>query len=307
MAALMIPVLASCGVVGGKKDEGGDAGSNSGLGNASGNEDASAGQGDAPAGTQSFDINKTVWYSGMKLTFGKLTYDPAKEYPEAKLAIDTTVENVSPTSVQGSPTFTIKANGKFLEGRFNDDLRTVPAGETGKTTVDFQLIGTDQEPGDLSAAELQVGDSKSVNAVVPFGAGGELVDLAPTVLLDKPISKSTKYGKVTWNKCSLEGYFPSDHEQVEKDMRAVVCYLDMQQTVAMPAGEAVDQGNFILRVPDGSVVAADEGPIQAFYRKQKITDTEVAFKIRWPAPGTYKMEVEFGEGKSTIPLTIADS
>src|SRR5215213_11362347 len=64
------------------------------------------------------------------------------------------------------------------------------------------------------------------------GAGGQLVDLAPVVLLDKPVSKSTKTGKVTWNKCTLEAALPSDHEQVEKDMRTVVCYLDMQQTVA---------------------------------------------------------------------------
>jgi hypothetical protein len=307
VAALMIPVLAACGVVGGNKNKDKDSSSNSGLGNASGNDNAAAGQGDAPAGTQSFDVNKTVWYSGMKLTFGKLTYDPTKEYPEAKLSIETTVENVAPTGVQGSTTFTIKANGQFLEGRFNNDLRTVPAGETGKTTVDFQLLASDKAPGDLSAAELQVGDSKAVNAIVPFGAGGQLVDLAPVALLDKPVSKSTKTGKVTWNKCTLEAALPSDHEQVEKEMRTVVCYLDMQQTVAKPAGEAVDQGNFILRVPDGSVVAADEGPIQAFYQEKKITDSEVVFKIRWPAPGAYKMEVEFGDGKSTIPLTIAAS
>jgi hypothetical protein len=306
VAALMIPVLASCGVVGGDKNKDTKTGSNSGLGDASSSDDATAGEGDAPAGTQSFDINKTVWHSGMKLTFGKLSYDPTKEYPEAKLSIDTTVENISPTGVQGSPAFTIKANNKFIQGEFNNDLRTVPAGETGKTTVDFRMI-SDEDPGDLSAGELQVGDSKSVNAIVPFGTGGELVDLAPKVLLDKPVSKSTKTGKVTWNTCSLQADLPSDHEQVEKDMRTVVCYLDMQQTVSVPAGEAVDPGNFILRVPDGSVVAADEGPIQAFYRKKKITDTEVIFKIRWPAPGKYKMEVEFGDGKSSIPLTISDS
>lgn len=306
VAALMIPVLASCGVVGGKnKDK--KASGTSGLGNAqSEDDDATTGGGDAPTGIQSFDINKTVWYSGMKLTFGKLSYDPAKAYPDAKLTIDTTVENVAPTGVKGSPSFTIKADNDFIDGQFNNDFQTLPAGETGKTTVDFQILG-DKQVGDLSAGELQVGNSESVNAIVPFGAGGQLVDLAPRVLLDKPVSKSTKTGKVTYNKCSLQADLPSDHHQVEKDMRTVVCYLDMQQTVAKLAGEAVDHGNFILRIPDGSVVAADEGPIEAFYQKKKITNEEVVFKIRWPAPGDYKMEVEFGDGKSSIPLTIADS
>lgn len=309
VAALMIPVLAACGSTGGK-DKGRKASSHSGAGNARGydddSDDAVSGQGDAPSGTQSFDINKTVWYSGMKLTFGKLSYDPAKEYPEAKLTIDTTVENVAPTGVEGSPAFTIKAKGDFIDGQFSKDFHTVPAGETGRTTVDFLLIG-DKPVGDLSAGELLVGDSKSVNAIVPFAAGGQLVDLAPRVLLDKPVFKSTKTGKVTYEKCSLRADLPSDHDQVEKDMRTVVCYLDMQQTVAKHAGEAVDHSNFILRVPDGSVVAADEGPIEAFYQKRKITDREVIFKIQWPAPGAYRMEVEFGDGKSSIPLTITDA
>jgi hypothetical protein len=307
VAALMIPVLASCGVAGNKnKDKDRKANSNSGLGNAQNKDDADTGQGDAPAGTQSFDINKTVWYSGMKLTFGKLSYDPEKQYPEPKLTIDTTVENVAPTGVEGSPAFTIKANNDFLDGQFDTDFRTVPAGESGKTTVDFQIIG-DKQVGDLSTGELQVGDSKSVNAIVPFGAGGQLVDLAPQVLLNGPVAKSTKTGKVTYHKCALRADLPSDHQQVEKDMRTVVCYLDMQQTVAKHAGEAVDHGNFILRVPDGSVVAADEGPIEAFYQKRKITNEEVVFKIRWPAPGDYRLEVEFGDGKSSIPLAIAAS
>jgi hypothetical protein len=300
VAGLMIPMVAACGVIGDKSKSGSNdaGGSNSGLGDAG----ATAKQGDAPAGGQAVDINKTVWYSGMKLTFGKLTYDPAKEYPAAKLSIDTTVENVSPTGVQGSPSFTIKVNGNFVDGHFTTDFGKVPAGETGKTTVDFRA---DQDPGDLSAAELQVGDSESVQAIVPLGSAGQLVDLAPKELLDKPVSKSTKTGKVTWNKCSLEADLPSDHQQVEKDMRTVVCYLDMQQTVAKAAGEAVNQGNFILRVPDGSVVAADKGPIEAFYHRLKITDTEIVFKIRWPAPGGYKMEVEFGDGTSALPLTIS--
>lgn len=307
VAALLVPVLASCGVAGNKnKERDRRAGSNSGVGNAQHRDEADTGQGDAPAGTQSFDINKTVWYSGMKLTFGRLSYDPEKQYPEAKLTIDTTVENVAPTGVEGSPAFTIKANNEFLDGQFNNDFRTVPAGETGKTTVDFQIFG-DKQVGDLAAGELLVGDSRSVNAIVPFGTGGRLVDLAPQVLLDRPVAKSTKTGKVTYRKCALQADLPSDHQQVEKDMRTVVCYLDMQQTVAKLAGEAVDQSNFILRVPDGSVVAADDGPIEAFYQKRKITNEEIIFKIRWPAPGDYRMEVEFGDGKSSIPLTIAAS
>jgi hypothetical protein len=307
VAALLIPVLASCGAHSNKNKNRKSSG-NSGLGNAQSrhDDDADTGQGDAPALTQSFGINKTVWYSGMKLTFGTLAYDPAKQYPEAKLTIDTTVENVAPTGVQGSPSFTIKANNDFIEGQFDSDFRTVPAGESGKTVVEFQILG-DKQVGDLSAGELQVGDSRSVNAIVPFGPGGELVDLAPRVLLDKPVSKSTKTGKVTYNKCALQADLPSDHQQVEKDMRTVVCYVDMQQTVAKLAGEAVDHSNFILRVPDGSVVAADEAPIQAFYQKKKVTDEEVIFKIRWPAPGAYRMEVQFGDGKSSIPLTIADA
>jgi hypothetical protein len=302
VAALMIPMLASCGLIGEKKDRKGGGSSNSGIGNA----DAATGQGNAPTGIQSFDINKSVWYSGMKLTFGKLTYDPAKQYPEAKLTIDTTVENVAPTGVEGSPSFTVKVNNEFIDGDFHSDFHTVPAGETGKTTVDFQIQG-DQPVGNLTSGRLQVGDSRSVNAIVPFGADGQLVDLAPRALLDKPVSKSTKTGKVTYDKCSLQADLPSHHQQVEKDMRTVVCYVDMQQTVAKLAGESVDHSNFILRIPDGSVVAADEAPIQAFYEKKRITNQEVIFKIRWPAPGDYRMEVQFGDGTSVIPLTLAES
>jgi hypothetical protein len=39
-------------------------------------------------------IGKTVRYAGMKLTFGRLSYDPAKP-ADSQLTIDTTVENVT--------------------------------------------------------------------------------------------------------------------------------------------------------------------------------------------------------------------
>jgi hypothetical protein len=307
LTAMLLP-LSACGVLNRndkKKDKSSNS-SNSALGNT---DQGTTGQGDnptQPGSAQSFDINKTVYYSGMKLTFGKLIYDPAKEYPEAPLTIDTTVENIAPTGVQGSPAFTVKVDDAFVEGSFNNDFQTVPSGETGKTTIDFKL--PDRRPlGDLANGVLQVGDSKSVRAEAPLGSTGELIDLAPKVIFDKTVVKNTKQGKIWFHKCSLQADLPSDHDQVEQNMRTIVCYVDMQDTGNRHAGEAVDHGNFMVRVPDGSVVAADEAPIYAFYNGAKKSDQEVVFKIRWPeggTPGDYTFEIRFGNGTAKVPMKI---
>src|SRR5262245_16816947 len=82
LAASLLP-LGSCGVLSRKDKKENASSSNSGLGDATGESAAPSptGAGDE-GGAQTFDINKTVYHSGLKLTFGKMIYDPAKEYPE---------------------------------------------------------------------------------------------------------------------------------------------------------------------------------------------------------------------------------
>jgi hypothetical protein len=292
LVVLLVPTVACGGT--GRKKRGGSSGSDGGN-STSDNRGAAKG-----GGPQSFDIGKTVWYAGMKLTFGKLSYDPAKP-ADSQLTIDTTVENVAPTGVQGSPAFTIKLNDAFIQGRFDTGLGTVPAGETSKTVIEFLPTG---DPGTLADGVLQVGSSETVQALVPLGGSGDLVDLKPVTLLDQPVVKTTPRGKLWFNTCSLQADLPSDHDQVEKDMRTIVCYMDVQETAGRTGGEYMDKGNFLVRLPDGSVVNADEAPIQAFYQKKKITNKEIIFKIKWPAPGAYTIEVEFAGGTASVPVTL---
>ena len=291
LVALLVPTVACGGT--GRKKRGGSSGSDGGN-------STSENRGAKGGGPQSFDIGKTVWYAGMKLTFGKLNFDRAKP-ADSQLTIDTTVENVAPTGVQGSPAFTIKLNDAFIQGQFDAGLGTVPAGETSKTVIEFLPKG---DPGKLADGVLQVGSSETVQALVPLGGSGDLVDLKPVTLLDQPVIKTTPRGKLWFNKCSLQADLPSDHDQVEKDMRTIVCYMDVQETAGRTGGEYMDKGNFLVRLPDGSVVNADEAPIQAFYQKKKITNKEIIFKIKWPAPGNYTIEVEFAGGTAAVPVTL---
>jgi hypothetical protein len=202
---------------------------------------------------------------------------------------------------KGSPAFTIKLNDAFIQGQFDTGLGTVPSGETSKTVIEFLPKG---DPGKLADGVLQVGSSETVQALVPLGGSGDLVDLKPVTLLDQPVIKTTPRGKLWFNTCSLQADLPSDHDQVEKDMRTIVCYMDVQETAGRTGGEVHGQGQLPRPAPRRLRGHADEAPIQAFYRKKKITNKEIIFKIKWPAPGNYSIEVGFAGGTATVPVTL---
>jgi hypothetical protein len=287
---LIAPTLA-CGAGKGKR-----RGSSRG-GSDSGNTSTQGGAGSAKA----IDVNRTVWYAGMKLTFGKLAYKPDNP-AGSRLTMDTTVENIADTGVTGSPAFTIKIGDKFVNGGFNRDLTEVPAHETSRTTVDFTTTG---DPGGLGKGVLTVGDGQSAQAVVPLG-GGDTKTLEPVNLLAAPATVTATDMTYTFKSCRLRADKPEDHREVGKDQRIILCYFDARSNARALIN--LDHRYFRLRLPDNSVVAPEVGPNKLLQPQEQALDQGVRFLITWPTPGQYRLQsfasTAAPAGAADLPLTV---
>jgi hypothetical protein len=296
LAVTLIVSTLACGSGKGKRRGSSRSGSDSGNSSTQ-NNGANAGS------AQEVNVDKTVWYAGMKLTFGKLAYRP-DDPAASRLTMETTVENVADTGVTGSPAFSLKIGDKAVSGGFDRDLREVPAGETSKTTVEFSTTGS---PGDLGKGVLTVGDGQSAQAVVPLAGGGQTITLEPVKLLAAPVTVSSTDMTYTFKSCDLRADKPDDHRQIGKDQRVILCTLDAQSKAA--GARNLLARNFRLRLPDNTVVAPDHGPNEVLDPQERVLDQQVRFLIKWPAAGQYKVQGLTSNGGTTgaaeVPLTIS--
>lgn len=317
--AVVLLIAASIGGVEIWRNTGASSNATNGHGSSSANGTGNNGTGDNGAGTdiagggqtanpsgrqQNLDVNKTAWYGGLKIAFGKVTYDADKD---PQLSVETVMENLGPRDVRPDIDIVFSTGGQTYEGQAREST-TVAAGQKSNVHLDFAV--RQQLGGPLAQGVFTIGRGDEAQAVVPVGPTG-LVAYEPKVILkNKKIAARDLV--VTYTTCELRGGFTDWHGQAKTGNRALTCSVDVQYTGGSGGGKYVGEETFRLGLPDGTEVGPTVAPNEALYSANVVPNTYLGFMIKWPAPGTYLLRViniPLGERRSPssvfeVPITL---
>jgi hypothetical protein len=278
----------------------------SGSGRAPGGDGTVTGQQSDPsakagAAQQSAKIGKTVWYAGLKLTFGTLSYDATKTRDH--LSVEVLVENLADKDTHPDVDILFTLGDQQYSGNFREGT-SVGSGTKSNLHVDFDVLKA--LTGSLTSGTFIVGRGEKARAVVPVGAG-ELVAYEPRVIL-KDTKVTHRDLVVTYTTCELRGGFLSFHGQADKDHRALTCSVAVQYTGGERAGHYFGEGNFRLGLPDGTEIGPTVAPNEALYSADIKPGTYLGFQVKMPVTGRYVLKlVDVHGGEKRAPSMVSET
>lgn len=228
----------------------------------------------------SVEVGEEFWFAGFHVDLGAASFDPSL----GLVTIDATFENLGsePAVFDGTPA--LASGGAFHESSATQSLPMVP----GQSTGAGQLVFDVDEAFKFEGAVLTIGLAENQQAVVPFEATDETVTLEPAPF---ELSGDTSAGAIAVDLigAELRADVPEEHGQVEAGYQALTIGFDVTNHGSYAGGFAFSYGsNLALELPDGTTIAADDGPIELLTLGTTLPDQWVRFTVPEPAAGEYR-------------------
>jgi hypothetical protein len=228
-------------------------------------------------------LNKTVWFAGFKLTVktAALKTDPDSGAGTVDLAITFNNQGTDPVRFDGQVDL---GWGGSTDKFDSTTLPTVAAGDSSDATLTFSV-------DDLFAfdnATLTIGATGHHQAVVPLGSKGQLIDLAPIrVGLNGSVTAGNLKATVTGGE--LRADVAKSHLELDRGKEALFLSTDIAWSGT--GSSTLGRNNFVLVLPNGSQLTADEAPIDVLNPGATRSNGTVRFTVPQPASGSYQLIV----------------
>ena len=232
---------------------------------------------EAPA---SVEVDHEFWFAGFHVDLGAASFDPSL----GLVTVDAMFENLGsePAVFDGTPSLAV--GNTFYETSATQSLPTVPGQSTGAGQLAFDV----DDAFTFDGAVLTVGLAEHQQAVVPFDASAEAVTLEPSSF-DLRGDVSAGAIAATLTGAELRADVPAEHGQIEAGSQALTIGFDVTNHGSYAGGFAFSYGgNLALELPDGTTIAADDGPIELLTLGTTLPDQWVRFTIPEPAAGRYR-------------------
>jgi hypothetical protein len=228
-------------------------------------------------------VNKAFFFAGFKVTVDEASVDPTAGSGELSLAVKMANQGDNPQAF-ADITLVVTSNGNSYPAAEQQDLPEVPGKSTGKGDLVFPV---DKE-FNLDDAVLTVGNPANNQAVVPLGKAGKLVDLAPrsVTVAGRAVADVIQ---VDVDGGEIRADIPGKHKQVEKGHLALTLDFSATFNSDFSGGYAFTHDNLALRLPDGTTIGPDDGPIELIQPRTTLRDVQVRFIIDDPAAGQYAL------------------
>lgn len=235
----------------------------------------------APVATvASVDVGQDFWFAGFHVTLGTASFDPSV----GLVTVDATFENLGSEPAVFDGTSSLAAGGSYYETSATESLPTVPGMSTGSGEFVFDV----DEGFAFDDATLTFGVADINQAVVPIDPAGEPVSLEP-IPFDVSGKASAGAIAVDLTDAELRADVPDEHGQIEAGHKALTIGFDVTNHGSYAGGFAFSYGlNLALELPDGTTIAADDGPIELLTLGTTLPDQWVRFTIPDPAAGEYR-------------------
>ena len=247
----------------------------------------------------SVEIDQEFWFAGFHVDLGAASFDPSS----GSVTVEATFENLGSEPAVFEGTSSLAAAGAFYEASATQSLPTVPGLSTGAGQLAFDV----DDAFTFEGAVLTVGLAEHQQAVVPFDASTAAVTLEPTSF-DLAGDVSSGAIAATLTGAELRADVPAEHGQIEVGYQALTIGFDVTNHGSYAGGFAFSYGgNLALELPDGTTIAADDGPIELLTLGTTLPDQSVRFTIPEPATGQYRFVLidDTESIKKYIPFEIA--
>jgi hypothetical protein len=255
-------------------------------------------------GVLSLVVNRTAWYAGYKITFGRASYTGPNGHV---LTIDAMVENLGLRNANPDLSATLSVGNAHVGGGLQRGA-SIPGGQ--KADVTFEFDGVDLGSADLAEATVSFGDADVVRTVVPLAAAEGFVPNEPRQVLG-PTTVVNEDIRYQFSGCDLRADYAPEHEQAQAGRRVLACFADATYT-GPSSFHIVDERNFLLEQPDGNRLGATYYPIRNLDADVTADALYVAFAVKEPASGRFAIVLSSAglgeseaEGTHTkIPITL---
>jgi hypothetical protein len=224
-------------------------------------------------------INKVVWFAGFKLAVKAATLktDPDAGTGAVDLAVTFNNQGSDPVRFDGQ----INLHWGGNTDKFDiATLPTVAPGASSDATLTFSVDDRFTFDGSL----VTIGAPDHHQAVIPLGATGPFIDLAPVRIgVTGPVSAGSLKANVTSGE--LRADVERSHLELDRTQEALFVSLDINWSGN--SNYALSRNNFALLLPTGSQVTADEAPIDVLNPGATRTNETVRFTVPEPTSGFY--------------------
>lgn len=257
-----------------------------------------------PGQRQTLEVNRTAWYAGYKITFGRASYTGGDG---RVLTIEAVVENLGPRNANPDLRATLSVGNTHVEGDLQRSAN-IPGGQRADVTFEFDDV--DLGSTGLGDGVVTFGDAEIVRTVIPLGMPDGFVPNEPRQVLG-PTTVVNEDIRYEFAGCELRADYAPQHEQVEAGRRVLGCFADATYT-GPQRFHIVDERNFLLKQPDGNRLGAVHHPIMNLDSNVTAVDLYIAFAIKEPPTGGYAIvlsSADLGETEAQgthteIPLTL---
>lgn len=253
-------------------------------------------------GVATTEVGHEFWFAGFHISLGTATFDPAGE-PGPTVIIEAMFENQGSLQAIFDGTPSLSSGGSFYDSSFAQELPNVPGLASGTGAFAFEVDGAFT----FDDAVLTIGLAENNQAVIPLGGSGEAVTLEPGSL---SVEGETKAGVIRLELTGgeLRADIPERHGQIERGSLALTLDFDVSNLGSYAGGFAFTYGNNLaLELPDGTTIAAEDGPIELLSLGTTLPGQHVRFTVPDPPEGTYALVLidDTTDRRSAIPFEIA--
>lgn len=252
--------------------------------------------------TTTYDLQTTVWYEGLELTFGRVVAE--LDAFGGPVTVSLRIENPSADQAELKAPIRLVVGAAVVEPTRESRIPSIPAG--GAVTV--QLEYDVRDTAIVDTAVVTVGADPLHVARVPFTeAGADAVVFEPVVLA---LSGTGTGGslRVTLRSGELRWDLPDWMQELDDSIVALTLHYDVTYLGDFPGGYAFTADNVELRLPDGKRVET-----RADGRSQSIEligpgKTKRSLFSRFEIPsglrGEFRLIVIDGSKQRSIAFTI---
>jgi hypothetical protein len=290
LAILVVPFIAACGAT-----------AKTNKTNQTGGSTVSA----APSGPSNRSINKAFWSDGFKVTLSDASVvkppkpSPGYSIPRTRLMINATFENLGPDNDTPYNLDLVVQSGtnSYLDHDSQDEkIPQVPGLQRTQGVIAFFV----DDKFNLGNAILLVGNARNNQAQVPLGSSGKYVPLEPqkvavsgTINISGAFTLAVSGGELSYDDAK------SHQEEKSGD---VLLQVHFAATGNRDNSCCLGTDNLILKLPDGTAVAAHRNSTVSIPGSGLTTPDETAEWVFKAADGSYDMIVKGAYGPSGTSL-----
>jgi hypothetical protein len=251
----------------------------------------------------SHSINHAVYYAGFSLNLGEATLH-STDTGGRVVDIVTAFGNEGSDPTAFSATLDLASAGSHYQP---DDRSAKLPTVAGQAQSSGNLSFDVDDKFTFADAILTIGQASHEQVVLPLGAGGTLVDLAPKTFAltgtasTGPLKLDVKGGLLRTDN-------PKDHLEAEKGKRFLSISFDVTDTTGVPGGYAFTHDNVALKLSDGTQLVPDDGPIELLNPNSTLRAQTVRFTVPAPGAGSYQLvlidDTAAPHTTSAIALTV---